>query len=167
MRPLTTAAIIAIGTELLTPDKVDTNSLYITARLNEIGIDVIGKCVVGDDPRDLERAVHAALERADVVVTSGGLGPTADDLTRESVAAVLGLQLYEDPALVALLLERFAKRRQVMPEINKRQAMVPEGAIVSWCCCPDRRANSSRCSTWQWRRISPRAQTVVCCAVAC
>ena len=70
------------------------------------------------------------LARADVVVTSGGLGPTADDLTRESVAAVIGRPLREDPALVALLIERFAKRKQVMPEINKRQALVPEGAIV-------------------------------------
>lgn len=130
MPAISTAVIIAIGTELLTPDRTDTNSLFLTARLNDIGIDVIGKCVVGDDPRDLEHAVRDALSRADVVITTGGLGPTADDLTREAVSAVLARPMHEDPAIVAELKERFARRRQTMPEINRRQAMVPEGATV-------------------------------------
>lgn len=130
MPAISTAVIIAIGTELLTPDRTDTNSLFLTARLNDIGIDVIGKCVVGDDPRDLEHAVRDALSRADVVITTGGLGPTADDLTREAVSAVLARPMHEDPAIVAELKERFARRRQTMPEINRRQAMVPDGATV-------------------------------------
>ncbi len=130
MRQITTANIIAIGTELLTPYRTDTNSLYLTARLNEIGIDVTSKSIVGDDVRDLERAVAAALDHADVVITSGGLGPTADDLTREAVSSVLGLTMTEDPALVEQLRERFARRKAVMPEINRRQAMVPRGATV-------------------------------------
>lgn len=130
MRPITTANILAIGTELLTPYRTDTNSLYLTARLNELGIDVTGKSIVGDDVRDLERALRIALDQADLIVTSGGLGPTADDLTREAVAAVLGLTMDEDPAIVEQLRERFARRGAPMPEINRRQAMVPSGAIV-------------------------------------
>ena len=130
MRPITTANILAIGTELLTPYRSDTNSLYLTARLNELGIDVTGKAIVGDDVRDLERALSAALQTADLVITSGGLGPTADDLTREAVSSVLGLEMTEDPALVQQLRERFARRSSVMPEINRRQAMVPDGAVV-------------------------------------
>lgn len=130
MRQITTANIIAIGTELLTPYRTDTNSLYLTARLNELGIDVTGKTIVGDAPGDLERAMAAALQHADLVVTSGGLGPTADDLTREAASAVLGLTMSEDPAIVAQLRERFAKRFAAMPSINLRQAMVPHGATV-------------------------------------
>lgn len=130
MRAITTANIIAIGTELLTPHRTDTNSLYLTARLNELGIDVTAKTIVGDDVRDLERAVTHALEHADLVITSGGLGPTADDLTREAVSSVLGLAMTEDAALVTQLLERFAKRGTPMPAINRRQAQVPEGAVV-------------------------------------
>lgn len=130
MRPITTANILAIGTELLTPFRIDTNSLYLTARLNELGIDVTAKGVVGDDVRDLEGALRIALQQADLVITSGGLGPTADDLTREAVSSVLGLTLTEDPAIVDQLRERFAKRGSPMPEINRRQAMVPDGATV-------------------------------------
>lgn len=131
MRPITTATILAIGTELLTPYKTDTNSLYLTARLNELGIDVTSKSIVGDDVRDLERGITAALAQSDLVMTSGGLGPTADDLSREAVSAVLGLSMTEDPAIVQQLRERFAKRSPApMPENNRRQAMVPEGAVV-------------------------------------
>lgn len=130
MRQITTANIIAIGTELLTPHRTDTNSLYLTARLNELGIDVTAKTIVGDAVADLERALTRALSDADLVITSGGLGPTADDLTREAVSAVLGLTMTEDPAIVAMLRERFAKRFAAMPDINLRQALVPRGAIV-------------------------------------
>lgn len=130
MRPITTANIIAIGTELLTPYRTDTNSLYLTGQLNELGIDVTAKSIVGDDVRDLERAIARALDESDLVITSGGLGPTADDLTREAVAAVLGLALVEDAAIVTQLRERFARRAAPMPENNRRQAMVPVGAEV-------------------------------------
>lgn len=130
MRAITAANILAIGSELLTPYRTDTNSLYLTARLNELGIDVTTKCIVGDGVRDLERALAAALQQTDLVITSGGLGPTADDLTREAASAVLGLAMVEDPALVEQLRARFARRGTRMPEINRRQAMVPVGATV-------------------------------------
>ena len=130
MQPITTANILAIGTELLTAFRTDTNSLYLTARLNELGIDVTSKTVVGDDVRALESALTRALQDADVVITTGGLGPTADDLTREAVSAVLARPLIEDPAIVEQLRQRFARRFASMPEINRRQAMVPRGAIV-------------------------------------
>lgn len=97
MRQITTANIIAIGTELLTPYRTDTNSLYLTARLNELGIDVTAKTIVGDTPGDLERAMAEALQHVDIVMTSGGLGPTADDLTREAASVVLGLPMAEIP----------------------------------------------------------------------
>jgi nicotinamide-nucleotide amidase len=127
--PLHYAEIIAVGSELLTPSRVDTNSLFITERLNEIGIDVRTKMVVGDNLRELSQLVRQALERADVVVLTGGLGPTDDDLTRQAVAEVLGLPLEEDAGIVAAIRERFAARGLDMPEINRRQALVPRGGV--------------------------------------
>lgn len=127
---LRTAEIIAIGSELVTPDRIDTNSLWLTARLNELGIDVRVKAVVGDHRDELAAVFTEALARADVVVTTGGLGPTDDDLTREAVAGALGLALIEDEEILAGLRERFARRRMPMPEINRRQAHVPVGAAV-------------------------------------
>jgi nicotinamide-nucleotide amidase len=127
---LRTAEIIAVGSELLTPDRTDTNSLWLTVRLNEIGIDVRAKAVVRDDRGDLAALFTQALARADVVVTTGGLGPTDDDLTREVVAGALDLPLVEDAAIVASLRERFARRGWPMPENNRRQAQVPQGAVV-------------------------------------
>jgi nicotinamide-nucleotide amidase len=127
---LRTAEIIAVGSELVTPDRIDTNSLWLTARLNELGIDVRVKAVVGDHRDDLGTVFAQAIARAGVVVTTGGLGPTDDDLTREVVAGVLGLGLVEDAEILAGLRERFAKRRMPMPEINRRQAQVPRGATV-------------------------------------
>jgi nicotinamide-nucleotide amidase len=127
---LRTAEIIAVGSELVTPDRIDTNSLWLTARLNELGIDVRVKAVVGDHRDDLGTVFAQAIARADVVVTTGGLGPTDDDLTREVVAGALGLALVEDAEILAGLRERFAKRRMPMPEINRRQAQVPRGATV-------------------------------------
>ncbi|MFI5177164.1 MAG: competence/damage-inducible protein A [Vicinamibacterales bacterium] len=127
---LRTAEIIAVGSELLTPDRTDTNSLWLTARLNEIGIDVRAKAVVRDDRGDLAALFTQALARADLVVTTGGLGPTDDDLTREVVAGALGLTLVEDATIVSSLRERFARRGWPMPEINRRQAQVPDGAVV-------------------------------------
>ena len=127
---LSTAEIIAVGTELLTPFRSDTNSLFLTARLSELGIRVRRKSIVGDDADDLGSAVQDALERADLLVVCGGLGPTADDLTRETVAAVLGRRLTEDARLVERLRARFTARGWSMPPDNQRQAMVPAGAVV-------------------------------------
>jgi nicotinamide-nucleotide amidase len=130
MRLLDAAEIIAVGSELLTPHRVDTNSLYLTARLNGIGIAVRAKLVVGDDRENLAAHLRQAMARADVVVTTGGLGPTDDDLTREVVARVLDLPLVEDPSVLAGIEERFRRRRIRMPDINRRQALVPRGAAV-------------------------------------
>ena len=130
MKPLRRAAILAVGSELLTPARVDTNSLFLTAQLNRLGIDLAFKSVIGDDRDELRRAVRAALERVDLVVCTGGLGPTDDDLTREVVADVLGRPLAEDGAITARIKARFEGRGMQMPEINRRQAMVPAGATV-------------------------------------
>lgn len=128
--PLRTAEILAIGSELLTPFRTDTNSLFLTARLNELGLDVIGKAVVADDRAAVESALRGALARADVVVTTGGLGPTDDDLTRDAIIAVAGVGAEEDPSVVAVIASRFARRGLQMPAINRRQAQVPRGAVV-------------------------------------
>lgn len=132
LTPLRRAAVIAVGSELLTPSRVDTNSLFITEQLNLLGIDVVLKAVVGDDRDELAHAFRAVLDRVDLVVFSGGLGPTDDDVTREVVAAVLGRALTEDEAITARMRARFAARGFIepMPEINRRQAMVPAGARV-------------------------------------
>lgn len=124
------AEIIAVGSEMLTPWRQDTNSLFITERLNEIGIEVRLRAVVGDDRERLGRVFLHALERADLVVLTGGLGPTDDDVTREVVAAALNRPLVEREELTEAIRRRFASRNLVMPEINRRQAMVPEGADV-------------------------------------
>ncbi|HEX2442908.1 MAG TPA: competence/damage-inducible protein A [Vicinamibacterales bacterium] len=124
------AAIIAVGSELLTPARVDTNSLYLTGQLNSLGIDVILKVIAGDDHEAVASAFAHARSRADLVILTGGLGPTDDDVTREAVAAALDLGLREDPAIVASIQRRFAARGLEMPEINRRQALVPEGAAV-------------------------------------
>lgn len=129
-RPLATAEIIAVGSELLGSTRLDTNSLFIADRLASLGIQLRGKSVVGDDRRRLADVFRAAVSRADLVVLSGGLGPTDDDLTREAVADVLGLDMREDPAIVTQIQERFARRNLRMPDVNRRQAMVPRGATV-------------------------------------
>ena len=129
--PLLTAEIIAVGSELLAPPRLDTNSLAITTQLSEIGIAVRAKAIVGDRVDDVARLIAAALSRCDLLVITGGLGPTDDDVTREAAAKVLGLTLIEDAAIVENLRVRFANRGySTMPEINRRQAMVPIGATV-------------------------------------
>lgn len=130
MRPLANAEIIAVGSEMLTPTRTDTNSLAITERLNALGIEVRAKAIVGDRRGELAAILRGALERADLVVLTGGLGPTDDDLTREVVADVLGRPLREDPAITDRIRARFASRSLTMPDINRRQAMVPDGAVV-------------------------------------
>lgn len=124
------AAIIAVGSELLTPHKIDTNSLFITQVLNDLGITVAFKAIVGDNRADLAAHVAHALARHEVVILTGGLGPTDDDLTREVVAEHLGLTMDEDPAIVDAIERRFAKRGWKMPAVNRRQALVPRGATV-------------------------------------
>jgi len=128
--PIRRAEIIAVGSELLGSVRLDTNSLFVTDRLAALGISVRAKSVVGDDRDDLASIFGAALGRADLIVLTGGLGPTADDLTRDVVAGVLGLPLEEDPAIVEVIERRFARRGLRMPDVNRRQAMVPRGATV-------------------------------------
>jgi len=124
------AEIVAVGSEMLTPFRQDTNSLYLTEKLNEIGINVAFKTVVGDDPEHLVSVARAALERSDLILFMGGLGPTEDDLTRESVAEALGVELRRNHDLVAAMYKRFAERRISMPENNARQADVISSAEV-------------------------------------
>lgn len=124
------AEIIAVGSELLGTSRLDTNSLYVTERLSALGIDVKIKTVVGDNRDDLAAVLRQALARADVIVLSGGLGPTDDDLTRDVVSDVLGLTMDVDEAIVEKIRARFARRGMTMPEVNRRQAMVPRGATV-------------------------------------
>src|SRR5688572_6352311 len=130
MKPISRAAILAVGSEMLTPSRLDTNSLFITEQLNALGIEVAFKTVVGDDRDELAASFRTALDRVDLVVGSGGLGPTDDDLTREVVADVLGRPLREDQAITEHIRARFSRRGMQMPEINRRQAMVPEAGIV-------------------------------------
>ena len=124
------AEIIAVGSEMLTPERVDTNSLYLTGELNRLGVEVVAKCVIGDDRDRLADAVHLALSRSAVVILSGGLGPTEDDVTREAVAQALDRKLVYHPEIAEALAERFARARRKMAEINKRQAFVIEGAAI-------------------------------------
>jgi nicotinamide-nucleotide amidase len=124
------AEIIAVGSEMLTPHRQDTNSLTLTAGLNDLGVAVAFKTIVGDNREHLTDAIRIALHRADIVLLSGGLGPTEDDLTRECVAAALGLKLQSDPAVLASLQARFKARKIAMPPNNRKQADVIEGAQV-------------------------------------
>jgi nicotinamide-nucleotide amidase len=124
------AEIVAVGSELLTPFRSDTNSLFITAKLNEIGIPVTAKLIVGDRREDLAAFVRSGLERADLLVLTGGLGPTDDDLTREAVADATGLAIEEHEAIAEKIRARFAARGMEMPAVNRKQAQVIQGAVV-------------------------------------
>jgi len=124
------AEIIAIGSELLTPYRQDTNSLYLTEQLNQLGVEVIFKTIVGDSLEHLTGAASQALSRADIVILMGGLGPTEDDLTREAVAETLGLSLRRDPEIVASIEQRFASRGWKMAANNIKQGDVLAGATV-------------------------------------
>lgn len=124
------AEIIAVGSELLTPQKVDTNSLYLTDQLNALGVEVVRKVVVGDDRQRLVETIHSSMERSQVVLLTGGLGPTEDDLTRESVATALGRDLVFSQEICDQIAERFRRFGRVMANINKRQAYVVSGAEV-------------------------------------
>jgi len=125
-----TAEIIAIGSELLTPERADTNSLWLTEKLNRIGIEVKLKTIVGDDDARLEEAIKDALRRSRVVITTGGLGPTEDDITRKIAARALGRRLVLNEAVLEDIRAKFMRWGRKMPEINARQAMILEGAEV-------------------------------------
>jgi len=125
-----TAEIIAIGSELLAPDRTDTNSLWLTEKLNRLGIEVKLKTIVGDDDARLEEAIKDATRRSKVVITTGGLGPTEDDITRKITARALGRRLLLDEAVLAEIRQRFQSFGVAMPERNSRQAMVIEDAEV-------------------------------------
>ena len=125
-----TAEIIAIGSELLAPDRSDTNSLWLTEQLNRLGIEVKLKTIVGDDDARLEEAIKDATRRSKVVITTGGLGPTEDDITRKVTARALGRRLLLDEAVLAEIRQRFQSFGVSMPERNSRQAMVIEDAEV-------------------------------------
>jgi nicotinamide-nucleotide amidase len=122
------AEIIAVGSELLTPARVDTNSLYITGKLNDLGVEVVRKSVIGDDRQRLADAVRAAAESAKLVILTGGLGPTEDDVTRDAVALAVGRELELRQDIFEWLQERFERMGRKMAEINKRQAWIIAGA---------------------------------------
>jgi nicotinamide-nucleotide amidase len=124
------AEIIAVGSEMLTPHRIDTNSLYLTEQLNLLGVDVVFKSIVGDNLRHLVAAAQHGLFRSDILVFSGGLGPTEDDLTREAVAEALGVSLRRDPEIIAKLEKRFADRGWKMTPNNAKQADIIEGATL-------------------------------------
>jgi nicotinamide-nucleotide amidase len=124
------AEIIAAGSEMLTPFRQDTNSLYLTAGLNDLGVTVAFKTIVGDSFEHLTGAARNALARADIVIFSGGLGPTEDDLTREAAASALLVGLHQDGSVLAGLYKRFAARRMAMPPNNAKQADVLDGASI-------------------------------------
>jgi nicotinamide-nucleotide amidase len=124
------AEIIAVGSEMLTPFRMDTNSLYLTEQLNRLGVDVIFKSIVGDNFRRLVAAAQHGLFRSDIVLFSGGLGPTEDDLTREAVAEALGLTVRRDPEILTRLEQRFAERGWKMSPNNAKQADVLDGATI-------------------------------------
>jgi nicotinamide-nucleotide amidase len=124
------AEIIAVGSELLTPDRMDTNSLYVTGRLNRLGIAVERKTVVADEHQQLRDAFKESLSRADLVIATGGLGPTEDDLTREALSDTLGRRLVLNLDVLRVIEARFRRLGRPMAARNARQAMVPEGASV-------------------------------------
>ncbi len=123
-----TAEIIAVGSELLTPQRIDTNSLFLTDQLNGLGVEVVTKSVIGDHLDRLADGVRRAVSRSEIVILSGGLGPTEDDLTRDAVAAALDRKLIYHPEIAEVLEQRFAQLKRKMVEVNKRQAFLVEGA---------------------------------------
>jgi len=133
-----TASVLAVGSELLGTTRVDTNSLWLTGELEAIGVGVTRKACVGDGWEDLLAELGWALERAPLLVVTGGLGPTADDRTKEAVAALLGRELVRDEEILARLRERWRKRGREMPEVNAKQADVIEGSVV----LPNRRGTA-------------------------
>ncbi|MDQ2948829.1 MAG: competence/damage-inducible protein A, partial [Acidobacteriota bacterium] len=126
----TDAEIIAVGSELLTPQKVDTNSLYLTDQLNALGVEVVRKTIVGDERTRLTDSIRGAMARSQIVIITGGLGPTEDDVTRDAVASALGRELIFSQEICTWLEERFRSFGRKMAENNKRQAYLVEGAEI-------------------------------------
>jgi len=149
------AEIIAVGSELLTPFRQDTNSLYLTEKLNTLGVEVSFKTIVGDNLKDIVRVTKAALSRSDILIFSGGLGPTEDDLTREAVAQTLGLHLKRDPDIVQAIERRFTEHGWKMSPNNVKQADVISGATV----LPN--ANGTAPGQWIGGRSDGREKLVV------
>jgi nicotinamide-nucleotide amidase len=127
---LDTAEIIAVGSELLGSSRLETNSLVLADCLGRLGIELRAKAVVGDSRRDVAERLRQALARVDLVILTGGLGPTDDDVTRDAVADALERPMREDPAIVDKIERRFARRGLQMPSVNRRQAMIVQGAVV-------------------------------------
>jgi nicotinamide-nucleotide amidase len=146
------AVIIAVGSEMLTPTRVDTNSLFLTEKLNLLGVEVVQKMVVGDQKKHLEAAIRNGGELAQLIILTGGLGPTEDDLTREAVSAATGRALTYDRSLAEALEARFAAMGRKMAEINRKQAYVLQGAEVM--------SNPRGTAPGQWLRL-PDQQIVV------
>lgn len=140
------AEIIAVGSELLTPDRLDTNSLYLTAELNALGVEVVTKTIVGDDRSRLAEAIRAARGRSPILILTGGLGPTEDDVTRDAVAEALGLQQTFRQDVCDWIEDRFRRMNRVMAEINKRQAYILDGAEIL--------ANDRGTAPGQWITLS-------------
>jgi nicotinamide-nucleotide amidase len=124
------AEIIAVGSELLTAGRLDTNSLFLAGELNAMGVELAGKMVIGDDVRRLAEAVRGALARSEILILTGGLGPTEDDVTRQAVASALGRELMFREDICQVIESRFSRMGRRMAEINRRQAFVIEGAEV-------------------------------------
>ncbi len=122
------AEIIAVGSELLTPERLDTNSLFLTEQLNTLGVEVVAKMVIGDDVARLAKAVRGAMSSVAITVLTGGLGPTEDDVTRDAAAAALGRGLVYHPEIFETIEQRFRRLNRKMAEINRRQAFLIEGA---------------------------------------
>ena len=148
------AEIVAVGSEMLTPFRQDTNSLYLTGQLNELGINLAFKSVIGDHRLHLTSAAQTAISRSDLIIFTGGLGPTEDDLTRECVAEALGVDLKRNHDLVAAMYKRFAERRISMPENNAQQADVISGAEV----LPNSRGSAP--GQWLQREENGRLQII-------
>lgn len=124
------AAILAVGSELLGPGRIEGHSAYLTDKLAELGIPVVFRGVVGDDASDIAEAVRLSLRRASLVLLTGGLGPTADDRSRDGLCQAIGRAMHLDEAILDGIRARFERRGLAMPDVNRRQAMVPEGAEV-------------------------------------
>jgi len=123
------AEIVAIGSELLLGQIVDTNSAWMAQRLTALGVNLYFKSVVGDNPARMKEVISRAIERADIVITSGGIGPTQDDLTRDIVAEVTGRKLVQDSGMLEQVEEHFRRRGRPMTPNNLRQSYLPQGAI--------------------------------------
>lgn len=124
------AEILCVGTELLLGDIVNTNAVYLAKELAKLGINVYHQAVVGDNPERLKASLKEALSRCDLVITTGGLGPTCDDLTKETAAEVLKLPMEENAEELQHIKEYFKKINRTMTENNRKQALIPKGAVI-------------------------------------